>query len=97
MSGRCTATADTHCCVFDNEPCQFLRIGDPPPGSPQAWCGLHDQWGHLWDNPWWVAAPVGRYFAAQWPGERYDCGDWPNRIPRLMEAGVGLCCWAGER
>ena len=83
-----------HCCVINGEVCGFLFTDRG--GTPR--CSLFDEWGRLADNPEWVAAPVGRWFAEQHPG--YDCGDWPQNIPEVMaevESGrvnpTAVCCW----
>lgn len=81
----------THCCYIAGRVCEFLDTsGDMPR------CSLYDQWGNLKDNPEWVDAPVGRWFAANYPG--YDCGDWPQNIPEVMETAPSAgpfyaCCW----
>lgn len=86
----CTGTGDNgdHCCYIAGEVCEFLFINRG--GVPR--CTLIDEWGRLADNPKWVAAPVGQWFADNHPG--FDCGDWPQRIPQVMRTGIGLCCYA---
>lgn len=81
----CQATVDDHCCVILGQVCQWL--------TDDIKCGLHGEWGRLWDNPAWRAAPVGRFFARSWPEQRYDCSDWPQNIPSEMARQSGLCCW----
>lgn len=83
----CNAAPDRHCCVIGGQVCGFL--------TADTRCSLHSEWGRLWENPVWRDAPVGRYFAERWPTDRFDCGDWPQNIPGVMAAGVGLCCWQG--
>lgn len=85
----CTGTGDNgdHCCYIAGEVCEFLFINRG--GVPR--CTLIDEWGRLADNPKWVAAPVGQWFADNHPG--FDCGDWPQRIPQVMRTAIGLCCW----
>lgn len=73
-----------HCCYINGAVCQFLVIeGDLPR------CSLFEQWGRLTGNPDWVAAPVGQFFVARYPG--FDCGDWPQDIPVEI---AGRCCYA---
>lgn len=81
-----------HCCWIDGQVCEFLFTDRG--GTPR--CSLFKEWGNLADNPEWVAAPVGRFFARLYPG--FDCGDWPQHIPDLMgkEPDLGpfaLCCY----
>jgi hypothetical protein len=82
----CRATVDDHCCWIAGTVCEFL--------TADTKCGLYDQWGALRDNPEWVAAPIGHWFADRYPG--YECKDWPQNIPEVMDVGIGLCCWKTE-
>lgn len=72
-----------HCCYIDGQVCQFLTYEGNLPR-----CSLFDQWGALRDNPEWVDAPVGQFFAVFYPS--FDCGDWPQNIPNVKG---GLCCY----
>lgn len=85
----CNGRGDSgdHCCYIGGEVCRFLFTDRG--GTPR--CTLHDQWGSLNENPEWVAAPVGQWFAANYQG--FDCGDWPQNIPNVRG---GLCCWEGR-
>lgn len=81
----------THCCIIRNQVCEFLVFEDTLPR-----CSLHDQWGDLHDNTEWADAPVGRWFAEKYPG--FDCGDWPQDIPKVKAQAVTAgpffeCCW----
>jgi len=89
----CSGRGDTdggHCCYIAGEVCGFLFVDRG--GTPR--CTLFDEWGKLGDNSDWVAAPVGQWFAENYPG--FDCGDWPQAIPSVMGAGAGLCCWGSN-
>lgn len=81
----CKSDPESHCCWIKGQICEFL--------TEDTRCSLHEEWGHLWAHPAWAAAPVGQWFAQQWPGQTYDCGDWPQNIPEVMAKGIGLCCW----
>lgn len=81
-----------HCCYIGGTVCQFLFTDRG--GSPR--CSLYDEWGHLVGNPEWAAAPVGKWFAENYPG--YTCADWPQNIPEVMAAAPTagpfyVCCW----
>ena len=67
-----------HCCWIQGQVCEFL--------TSDYLCGKWDSLG----DPEWQSAPVGRFFAALYPG--YDCSDWPQNIP---DVSGGLCCWEG--
>ncbi len=74
-----------HCCWVNGEVCQFLDFdGDLPRCT--IWTGMS---GPVWDH-----SPIGRMYAARHPGKNYTCRDWPQDIPAVMAAGVGLCCWS---
>ncbi len=72
-----------HCCWINGEVCIYLDTSGPIPR-----CAI---WGH-WDGRW-HQSPVGRWFAKNYPG--YNCGDWPQNIPEVVQTGpYSLCCWS---
>lgn len=81
----CNGRGDSgdHCCYIEGEVCQFLDVsGDTPR------CTI---WVEM-DSPKWKKAPVGKWFAKVHPG--FNCHDWPQNIPKVMQKpGVNLCCW----
>lgn len=86
----CTGRGDTdggHCCYINGEVCQFLFTDRG--GTPR--CKLFSEWGKLDLNNEWVNSPIGSWFASRYPG--YECGDWPQNIPAVMESQAGKCCW----
>jgi len=84
----CNGQGDSgdHCCYIGGVVCEFL---DTKGAIPR--CSVWDEM----DSPKWKQARVGKYFAERFPG--YTCRDWPQNIPEVMEAGIGLCCWRGDR
>lgn len=74
-----------HCCYIEGKVCFFLESVD---GTPR--CSIWDQM----DTPRWRRSKVGKWMGERYPG--YTCRDWPQNIPEVMDAGIGLCCW-GDR
>ena len=77
-----------HCCYIAGEVCQFLFTDRG--GTPR--CGVWDEM----DTDGWQAAPVGVWFAENYPG--YTCKDWPQNIPEVMAQAETagpfyVCCW----
>lgn len=68
----------SHCCWTPEGLCQFYADG----------CSIFGRWGERV----WLDSPIGRYFAATFPG--FHCGDFPQNIPAVMDnPAVGKCCW----
>ncbi len=81
----CTGRGDVdsgHCCWVNGEVCAYLDESGEVPR-----CKL---WGKM-DSPQYKRSKAGKYFAERYPG--FTCEDWPQNIPEVMAAGVGLCCW----
>jgi len=74
-----------HCCYIDSVPCELLVVVG---GVPR--CSV---WDAQLGNPVWESAPVGRWFAARYPG--FECRDWPQNIPEVMAGTARVCCWTG--
>ena len=88
----CSGQGDTdggHCCWVAGEVCELLDVTGPVPR-----CSLLVElgsWDKVHKDRRWKRAPVGLWMKDAYPG--YGCGDWPQNIPAVMEAGIGLCCW----
>jgi hypothetical protein len=80
-----------HCCWITGQQCSALVVVDG-----QARCSLYlkyGDWPTVYESSEWQSLPAGSYYEDRWPGQGYGCGDWPQNIPEVMAAGIGLCCW----
>lgn len=86
---HCTGPLKGHCCWTPEGLCQFAVLGE------RVLCSLRiklGSWEAVHADPKYLASPVGRHFAETFPG--FGCGDFPQRIPAVMnDPAMGKCCW----
>lgn len=78
---------DGHCCYVNGAVCEYLV--ENVDGRRFA-CGLLltlGSWEVVHASAEWQALPFTAFPSG------YGCGDWPQKIPGLMESGAGLCCF----
>jgi hypothetical protein len=87
MTGSCHGNGERHCCHYRGEVCKYLEehtvVG-------RRWaCGLLREYGS-WKGVY--ASEEYRELAAlrHWD---FDCGDWPQELPREWENNRWLCCF----
>lgn len=82
----CSGAGDggDHCCYIGGVVCPLLDTGGTVPR-----CSV---WGK-WDEEPYLSTAAAVFFGERWPGEGYNCSDWPQNIPDVMASGRGLCCW----
>jgi hypothetical protein len=87
----CHGNGPDHCCwIGGGRACEFLEENTVP-GRRWA-CALFRELGS-WDlvhtDPRYLASKAHRIMQESHPG--YECGDYPDRIPGVIEVGGGCC------
>lgn len=86
----CNGNNGDHCCWVDGNVCEKLDLSDPL--VPR--CSLLTElgsWDAVHESEEWKALPVAEWFGEMCPG--FGCGDWPEKIPDVMDQPTGKCCW----
>lgn len=91
---RCGGTATEHCCWLG--PAGVCPHLEEHTVEGRRWvCGLLRElgsWGAVYADPRYVADVQPFWDTYVVPG--LSCGDWPQKLPAEIAAGVNLCCWA---